>query len=201
MVQKQKDYTTKILLGVIILILVIFGIYFIMNKNNPSTENTLDSQDGKNISNNSSRDFQILFIRWDDYPAEYNAQTDKREYTNQKIDWDNLCSLNEKTSYYSIQTNQTGIFGCEYSINGETQYYENYLGNIQRDLISFEDDGISTPKGVFQPMSPHIKNEFTFCCDKYIKIWEGTPYGDSGYEVEKTGEIICDSITLSAKCS
>jgi len=198
MAKKQKDYTTKILLGVIIGLLVIFGIYFFMNKSDSSSIEEISSQ---NDSTSSEKDFKILFIRWDNNPAEYNPQTEKREYTTQKIDWDNLCSLNEKTIYYSIQTNQTGIFGCEYAINGVTQYYENYLGDTQKDLISFEENGISTLKGILQPMSPHIDNEFTFCCDKYIKIWEGTPYGDSGYEVEKTGERICDSIILPAKCS
>jgi len=177
-----------------IIVALVFYIIFVVNPS--STENSTE-----NLSNiEPDKDFEILFIRWDNNPAEYNSLTDERDYTNQEIDWDNLCSLNEKTSYYSIQINQKGIFGCEYAINGVTQYYENFLGDIQKELFSLEEDGISTFKGTLQAISPHIDNELTFCCDKYVKIWEGNPYGDAGYEVEKTGERICDTIILPAKC-
>ncbi len=181
---KKYDYTIKILLGIIVVLIVLFGIYISTNK-----------------TDSSDKDFKILSIEWNDNTTEYNSLTEEIEYTNQKIDWDNLCSLGEETSHYSIQTEQTGIFGCEYAINGITQYYENYLGETQKELFSFEEDGISTAKGVFQSMSPNIDNEFKLCCDKYVKVMEGNPYGDSGYEVEKTGERICDSIILPAKCS
>ena len=203
MAKEKKDYTTKILLGIIILILVVFGVYYFVNQNTSSNENINPSVEESSLIE-EQKDFNLLFMRWDDYKAEYNSQTEKTEYTNQKIDWENLCSLNQDSNYYSFQTNYSGIWGCEYSINGETQYSENYLGNVQRDLRSFEEGGISTTSGEvgdYQKMSPHIDNEFTFCCDKYEKIWEGNPYGDSGYEVEKTGERVCDTITLPAKCS
>jgi len=188
----MKYNQKRILLGVLVILVIVFVFYFLTNKNDSLDTNTKDDSEKK--------DFEILSIQWNDYLTEHNPSTDELEFTDQKVDWDKLCSTKEGSSYYSVQTDQKGIFICEYAINGITQYYENYLGYMQEDLLSYDGDGISNARGIFQPMSPFIENEFTFCCERHVKVSDGTLYGDAGYTTEPTGEIICDSMILPAKC-
>ncbi|MEK6898395.1 MAG: hypothetical protein AABX28_03505 [Nanoarchaeota archaeon] len=177
MAKEHKDYTIGILIGVIVAIVIIFGVYISINKTNTSTKTELTGED-----------FKILSVKWNDYSTEYDSSTEHYEYTTQRLDWNLICSPSNLESIrdtlgtvdYTLVTQQNEDLVCRFIVNGEEQEKNTSSGGWV-----FE-KGTKSIKMGLNGLFPDIDNNLIICCRDY---WE-----------ENKNEI-CKPITLPTKCS
>ncbi len=143
--RKNKDWTIGILVGVILALVIILGVYLSLNKTSSTSEELSDN------------DFKIISASWDN-----------------KYDWNFLCGrdvLEKVSAGYNVFTQQNYNLTCSFFINGEekidTHTFINEYGQEEqiRTLTLFEQSKRNY-EGMYN-LNYTRNNEIIICCSSF----------------------------------
>jgi hypothetical protein len=129
----------------------------------------------------SEDSFKLVSASWDNYFTEYNSVTESFEQTNEKLDWNKICELEDpSTGQWSITIQNNEDLACYFIINGvvdglHAKNEDSYIG-IKKDKRVYR---------TYSGIDPRIDNEISLCCL---------------HPTERYGGEFCNSITLEKKC-
>ena len=174
MAKRYGDYTISILIGFIVALIIIFGIYISINKINTPTKTELTEDD-----------FKILSADWNIYQTKFDTGLSAYapDETKSKVDWDYYCSNYNsnwewnKLANWHWTTQQKLDLTCK-------SYYDGILGNGLENTNGFILYNGTRYSGLGASLDYSENHEVKICCTSNFKSGE-----------------ICDSITLPAKCS